>query len=229
MRLNKYLADVGVASRRGADVLIRAGAVSVNGARASLGADVDPAADDIRLHGKRIAAAPETHVTIALNKPAGVVTTMHDERGRQSVASLMPQGRRLFPIGRLDAATTGLLLCTSDGELARVLMHPKFEIEREYEVEVRGEPTDAAVEKLGARNVRRHPNGTFSFSMTLRSGKNREIRRACAQAGLRVTALKRTRYGPVRLGRLRAGDHRALDSGESQALQALLAAHRKRS
>ncbi|HXM18854.1 MAG TPA: pseudouridine synthase [Candidatus Tumulicola sp.] len=228
MRLNKYLADVGVASRRGADVFIRAGAVSVNGKRASLGADVDPAADDIRLHGKRVVATAETHVTIALHKPAGVVTTMRDERGRPSVASLMPPGRRLFPIGRLDAATTGLLLCTSDGELARVLMHPKFAVEREYEVEVGGEPGAAAVEKLGARKVRGNPNGTFCFSMTLRSGKNREIRRACAQAGLRVTALKRTRYGPVRLGRLRAGDHRALDSAEIQALQALLTAHRNR-
>jgi len=200
--------------------------VSVNGKRASLGADVDPAADDIRLHGKDVAAAPQAHVTIALHKPAGVVTTMRDERGRPSVASLMPPGRRLFPIGRLDATTTGLLLCTSDGELARVLMHPKFAVEREYEVEVGGEPGAAAVEKLGARNVRSNPKGTVCFSMTLRSGKNREIRRACAQAGLRVTALKRTRYGPVRLGRLRAGDHRALDSGEIQALQALLAAHR---
>lgn len=202
--------------------------MSVNGKPASLGTDVDPAADDIRLHGKRISAAPEKHITMALHKPAGVVTTMRDERGRTSVASLMPQGRRLFPIGRLDAATTGLLLCTSDGELARVLTHPKFEVEREYEVEVGGEPSAAALGKLGARNVRRNPNGTFCFSMTLRGGKNREIRRACAQAGLRVTALKRTRYGPVRLGRLRAGDHRALDSGEIQALQALLAAHRNR-
>jgi 23S rRNA pseudouridine2605 synthase len=237
MRLNKYLAQIGVASRRGADALIERGAVRVNGRPAAHGADVDPDVDVVTVNGKRLGRAPAAHVTIVLNKPAGVVTTMKDERGRKSVAELLqkingPKGpllhnqSRLFPIGRLDAASTGLLLCTSDGDLARILTHPKFEVEREYRVTARGAPSPDAIAALGARAVRKTAAGACQFSMILRGGKNREIRRACARYGLRVVALTRTRYGPIRLGRLAAGASRALDSVEIQALQALQTAAR---
>jgi len=168
------------------------------------------------------------HVTIALNKPIGVVTTMRDERGRPCVGDLLrsalrsdaaSKSQRLFPIGRLDAQTTGLLLCTSDGDLARRLAHPSFEVQRVYRVEVAGSPTTDALRALGAQHVRRTASGA-RFEMTLTGGTNREIRRACAQRGLRVVALERVAYGPVTLGALKPGSHRALANDELRQLEA---------
>jgi len=169
-------------------------------------------------------------VTIALNKPIGVVTTMHDERGRPCVGDLLEKARsknallqrlsanRLFPIGRLDAQTTGLLLCTSDGELARNLAHPSSQVARTYRVTVAGEAAREAMRRLGATNVTHTARGT-QFEMTLTSGANREIRRACAQQGLRVIALERVHFGPIALGGLRPGLHRVLSDRELSELQ----------
>jgi len=157
----------------------------------------------------------------------GVVTTMHDERGRPSVGDLLrtalrsnptSKNRRLFPIGRLDAQTTGLLLCTSDGDLARRLAHPSFEVPRRYGVEVNGVPTPETLDALGAQHVRKTAHGA-RFEMTLTGGTNREIRRACAQHGLRVGALARVAYGPVELGSLKPGAHRALTEHEVRELR----------
>jgi 23S rRNA pseudouridine2605 synthase len=217
IRINKYLADAGIASRRAADELIVRGAVMINGRRARPGDPIDPSTDEVRVDGRVVRVKAEPHITIALNKPLGIVTTMHDERGRRSIAELLPEGRRLFPIGRLDAQTTGLLLCTSDGELCRRLSHPSFEIRRTYQVTVAAAPTPEAIHALGARKLSKTPSGA-RFEMALTGGKNREIRRACAQHGLRVVELQRVAFGPIELGQLRSGQHRMLDAREVRAL-----------
>src|SRR5579864_8642250 len=138
VRINRFLAESGVASRRAADSLIKAGKVAVDGRRATLGDLVDPAHNVVTVNGRRVGRDSRGHLTLALNKPAHVITSMRDEHGRKIVADLLPPGRRLFPIGRLDSDTTGLLLCTTDGALARFLTHPSNEIPRRYQVVVRG-------------------------------------------------------------------------------------------
>jgi 23S rRNA pseudouridine2605 synthase len=236
-RINKYLAEAGIASRRAADDLIARGAVTIDGVKAKAGDRVDPAASDVRVNGKRVRAAEAAHVTIALNKPAGVITTMRDERGRPCVGDLIRlelrsvatssrssatkshSSRRMFPIGRLDAQTTGLLLCTSDGELGRRLSHPSFEVARRYRVTVNHAPTDSAIRALNAERIRPRADGAVQFEMTLTRGQNREIRRACAQQGLRVIALERVSYGPITLRDLTRGQSRRLTPAEMRALQ----------
>jgi 23S rRNA pseudouridine2605 synthase len=224
VRLNKYLADCGVGARRKADALIAAGAVTVDGRLAILGESVDPGKSLVRVRGAIVRRPSAAHVTIVLNKPLGVVTTMHDERGRDSVARFMPQsGRRMFPVGRLDAQTTGVLLCTSDGDLCRLLTHPKFEVERRYRVRVRGEMSAEIKAALGARDVTRLPDGTYQFDLSLFEGKNRQVRRMCATLGLAVETLTRTRYGPVELRGLAPGKTRALTAAENSAMEQLRA------
>lgn len=216
-----------MASRRAADDLIARGVVTIDGVKAKPGDRVDPGASDVRVNGKRIRVVNAAHVTIALNKPAGVITTMHDDRGRACVGDLIRRelgstgapGRRIFPIGRLDAQTTGLLLCTSDGELGRRLSHPSFEVPRRYRVTVNAEPSEAAIRALGAERVRPRADGNAQFEMTLERGQNREIRRACAQHGLRVSALERIGYGPIELRTLRQGESRRLSEGEIKKLR----------
>jgi 23S rRNA pseudouridine2605 synthase len=165
------------------------------------------------------------HVTIVLNKPLGVVTTMHDERGRRCVGDLLRAALRtvtprLFPVGRLDAQTTGVLLCTSDGELCRVLSHPSSEVERRYLVIVAGEPTAAALALVGATKGWTVSSAqTTTFEVVLRAGANREIRRRCAQAGMRVVGLTRVSYGPIGMKGLASGRHRVLTAAETQALR----------
>jgi len=221
IRINKFLADAGIASRRKADELIAAGAVRINGKPATPGALVDPDRDDIRVANKRLAAPAAPHVTLVLNKPAGVVTTMSDDRGRRTVADIMPTGRRLFPVGRLDADTTGLLVCTSDGALALVLAHPSHGIEKRYRAIVATEPSANSLRRLSAGSARRNPNGTFTVDIVLHEGKNRQVRRMCANEGLRVLALTRISFGPIRLGGLKPGTFRALTAAERAALNAL--------
>ena len=218
VRINKFLADAGVASRRKADVLIAAGDVRVNGKPALPGTLVDPDRDDVRVSNKRIAPPAAPHVTLVLNKPAGVVTTMSDDRCRQTVADLMPKGRRLFPVGRLDADTTGVLLCTSDGALAQVLSHPSHGVEKCYRVTVSTEPSASSLRRLSAGAARRNPNGTFAIDVVLHEGKNRQVRRMCASEGLRVLALTRVSFGPISLHGLKAGKFRPLSSAERAAL-----------
>jgi 23S rRNA pseudouridine2605 synthase len=221
IRINKFLAGAGVASRRKADELIAAGAVRVNGEQAKPGTLVDPDRDEIRVDNKRLAAPATPHVTIVLNKPAGVVTTMSDDRGRPSVADLMPKGRRLFPVGRLDADTTGVLLCTSDGALAQVLAHPSHGVEKRYRAIVSPEPSANSLRALSAGSARRNPNGTFTIDIVLHEGKNRQVRRMCANEGLRVLALSRVSFGPISLSGLKPGTFRALTSAERAALEKL--------
>lgn len=215
IRINKFLAEAGIASRRAADDLIARGVVTINGVKAKMGDRVDPSASAVRVNGKRVRAADAAHVTIALNKPLGVITTMHDERGRPCVGDLIRlPNRRMFPIGRLDAQTTGLLLCTSDGELGRRLSHPSFEVLRRYRVTVATAPSEAAIRALSAERVRPRADGAVQFEMTLTRGQNREIRRACARHGSRVSALERIAYGPIELGSMRQGETRRLSERE---------------
>jgi 23S rRNA pseudouridine2605 synthase len=221
IRLNKFLAQAGVASRRAADALIAEGRVSVNGATAQVGTMVDPSRDDVRVSGKRVVQPDAPHVTLVLHKPAGVFTTMSDERGRRSVADLLPRGRRLFPVGRLDAESTGILLCTTDGALAQALLHPSHEVEKRYRVTIANEPPAASVTRLGATPPRRNANGTYSFFVTLREGKNRQVRRMCANEGLRVVALARVSFGPIALGAVKPGKWRPLTAPERAALERL--------
>ncbi|MDQ6780227.1 MAG: rRNA pseudouridine synthase [Candidatus Eremiobacteraeota bacterium] len=224
VRLNKFLAGAGIASRRAVDELIRAGKVAIDGRRAHLGDRVDPDAQRITLNGRRVRpAAAADQITLVLNKPLNVITTLHDEHARRSVADYLPVNQRLFPVGRLDAETTGVLLCTTDGELARFLMHPSSGVEKEYEIVARGSMSEQSARLLRAHDVKRLSEGSLKFSMLLTEGQNRQVRRMCAQQGLKVVHLTRTRFGPVRLGRLLPGATRALHDDERRELEQLRA------
>jgi len=200
--------------------------VTVNGRRPALGELIDPVADIVSVNGKRVPNKPfMEQLTLVLNKPAGIITTMHDEHGRPTVAKLLPASRRLFPIGRLDAETTGVLLCTTDGALARALSHPSSGVVKRYAVTARGSMPSSAIAALGARDHVRLPDGSHRFSIELSEGRNRQIRRMCAQTGLRVVSLMRTAFGPVRLGRLKIGCTRELEPREARELNRLRDEH----
>jgi 23S rRNA pseudouridine2605 synthase len=233
VRLQAFLARAGAApSRRKAEPLISAGRVSVNGETATLGAAVSPVGDEILLDGRRI-TLPQSFAYLALNKPAGYLTTMKDEPGRNrpTIKDLLPSLPGLVPIGRLDAATTGLLLLTNDGSLAHRVAHPSSQIEKEYQVAVKNLAPKEALDALSAgppledgpmlppklTTIRRSPHET-TFHLTTHEGRNRIIRRACAAVGLDLASLKRLRVGPVLLEDLPEGDHRELTEGEVKAL-----------
>jgi 23S rRNA pseudouridine2605 synthase len=233
LRLQKILADAGVASRRAAERLITAGRVSVNGAMiTTLGATADPASDEVCLDGKALTRR-SGHIYVALNKPLGYVTTASDERGRPTALDLVRDvPARLFPVGRLDRDSEGLLLLTTDGALTEWLTHPRHEIEKEYMALVDQEPSPDALAALatgitldgrltapaGVRRLDRTPAGVW-LRLTLHEGRKRQVRRMCAAVGLQVRRLLRVRVGPVLLGDLRAGVHRPLTAAELQALR----------
>jgi 23S rRNA pseudouridine2605 synthase len=222
MRLNKFLVSCNVGSRRAADALISAGKVLINGQPGELGAAVNPARDVITVNGHRVRAdGAEQRATLVLNKPAGVITTMRDERGRKSVAALLPRDQRLFPVGRLDAATSGVLLCTNDGELANFLLSPNSGVPRVYRVTTAGALHREAIAALGARGTRTNPDGSTTFSLVLHEGRNRQVRRMCARQGLRIISLVRTQFGPIRLGKLALGCSRQLTRQERLELSQL--------
>jgi pseudouridine synthase len=239
-RLQKILAKAGYGSRRGSEALIVAGRVRVNGVTLTqLGTQADPARDRIEVDGRAIDIGRE-HAHLAMNKPAGAVTTMTDPRGRRTVADLLPAGlpSHVFPVGRLDMDTEGLLLFTNDGEFAHRLAHPSFTIDKEYLALVRGAPTSVELAKLqrgvaiaGKRTssaevaVARAPHGHAArdgatwLTLTIHEGRKRQVRLMCAAAGLPVITLVRTRIGPVRLGRLGRGETRRLAASEVAALR----------
>jgi 23S rRNA pseudouridine2605 synthase len=233
MRLQAFLARAGAApSRRKAEVFISAGRVSVNGETATLGAAISPEIDDILLDGRRI-TLPQSSTYLVLNKPAGYLTTLEDEPGRNrpTIRDLMPPLPGLVPVGRLDAATTGLLLLTNDGSLAHRIAHPSSQIEKEYQVTVRNPVPRKALAALSSgpaledgkmlppklTHLRRTPH-TTTFHLTIHEGRNRIIRRACAAVGLIILSLKRLRIGPVALGDLPEGHIRKLTEGEVTSL-----------
>ena len=231
MRLQAFLARAGAApSRRKAEAPILSGRVKVNGKTATLGARVTPE-DEIELDGQPI-RLPESNIYLALNKPAGYLTTMNDERGRPTVAHLMPEVPGLVPAGRLDAATTGLLILTNDGGLAHHITHPSSEIEKQYSLTLQNPVPNDALESLGAgptladgkmqppeiSNLNRSTH-TTTLDLTIHQGRNRIIRRACLAVGLVLISLHRTRVGPVTLGDLPGGAYRALTPSELEALR----------
>ncbi len=231
MRLQAFLARAGAASsRRKAESSILAGRVSVNGRTATLGTDVTPE-DHVHLDGHAV-TLPETTVYLAMNKPAGYLTTLSDDRGRKTVADLMPDHPGLVPAGRLDADTTGLLVLTNDGPLAHRITHPSSQIEKEYTLTLKNPVPDRALAALaagppledGPMNAPNLTNlsqtlDTTVLNLTIREGRNRIIRRACRAVGLRLICLRRIRVGPVILGDLAEGDYRPLTSEELEALR----------
>ena len=233
MRLQAFLARAGAApSRRKAEALVSAGRVTVNGEVAPLGATVS-GVDRVALDGRPV-SLPTRHAYLALNKPAGYLTTLKDEPGRDrpTIRTLMPPVPGLVPVGRLDAATTGLLLLTNDGPLAHRITHPSSEIEKEYELTVKNPAPEEALAALAAgpdledgkmlppelTRLHRTPAKT-TLHLTIHEGRNRIIRRACAAVGLDLVSLKRLRIGPIELGDLPEGSHRPLTPEEIGALR----------
>lgn len=225
-RLQKVLARVGVGSRRHCEELIADGRVTVNGHVATLGRRVDPDRDVIEVDGALVPVAPG-HVYYLLNKPAGVVTTASDTHGRRTVLDFVPAEPRVFPVGRLDVDTEGLLLLTNDGELTHRLTHPSYGVEKEYIAEVEGRPAPAAVRRL-REGVELDDGPTAParaalvapsvLRITIHEGRNRQVRRMCDAVGHPVVRLVRTRIGPIADRRLKPGEHRVLAPDEVRAL-----------
>jgi pseudouridine synthase len=235
-RLQKVLSAAGVASRRRSEELIRQGRVSVNGAVVDeLGTKADPTRDDIRVDGRRVKPATRLHYLL-LNKPRGYVTTRRDPQRRRTVMELVPDLRdAVYPVGRLDYDSEGLLLLTNDGALAAALTHPRHEVERVYRVEVTGTPGARSLERLsrgivldGQRTAPAKITILFGETerdsdavllITLREGRNRQVRRMCEAVGHPVKRLTRIRIGPLTDKGLRAGQVRELTPAEVRALK----------
>lgn len=231
MRLAKYLAHAGVASRRSAEALIAAGRVSVEGHVVT-----DPARDvdehsRVALDGRPL-AGPEPRVLYALHKPVGVLSTARDERGRKTVLDLVPTtGARLYPVGRLDRDSSGLMLLTNDGELANQLTHPRFEVPKTYRVTLSGPPIGQQAIDALRRGVQLDDGPTTParvrrvsahvIELTISEGRNRQVRRMCEAVGHRALELQRTRFGPLRLDDLEPGAHRRLRLDEVERLRSL--------
>jgi 23S rRNA pseudouridine2605 synthase len=233
-RLQKVLARAGVASRRKAEELIQQGRVTVNRVVVThLGTKVDPGRDDIRVDGARI-RLEAGRVYIVLNKPRGVLSTMQDARGRRALGDLVSVPARLYPVGRLDVSSEGLILLTNDGELANLLTHPRYQHEKEYLVLVNGQPSDKTLEAwqrgvmlddkptAPARVAVLGTQGDSTLlRITMREGRKRQIRRVAALLGHPVRELKRVRLGPLQLGVLETGQWRYLTTKEIRDLESL--------
>lgn len=226
-RLQKLLSAAGICSRRRAEEYILAGRVTVNGKPAGLGDRADPAWDRIEVDGAPL-PAPAAHTYIMLNKPRGYVTTLSDEKGRKTAAQLVADcPARVWPVGRLDMDSEGLLLLTDDGALTQRLTHPSHGVKKEYRVWVTGDvdralpvlsaPVEDGGDLLTADRVER--TGKNILTVVIHQGKNRQVRRMCAAAGLRVDRLLRVREGGLTLGDLKPGRWRPLTAGEREILQ----------
>jgi 23S rRNA pseudouridine2605 synthase len=227
MRLAKHLAHAGIASRRASEALVADGRVTVDGAVIT-----DPARDvtgeeAIAVDGELV-RGPGARVVYALHKPAGVLSTAADTHGRPTVVDLVPTGQRLYPVGRLDADSTGLILLTNDGDLAHALTHPRFEVPRTYRARVDGRPSERALRALREGVMlddgRTAPAqvrlvGAHELELTIHEGRKRQVRRMCEAVGHRVVELRRVAFGPLRLGDLTSGRHRRLTAAEVQRLR----------
>lgn len=238
VRLNKFIAQCGVTSRRGADDLVFGGRVAVNGQTAdSPGIKVDPARDRVTVDGTPVGLpGAEKDITIMLHKPVEVVTTARDPQGRTTVLDLLPPElveRRPFPVGRLDFYSEGLLLLTTDGELCHRLTHPKWHLPKVYEVTIRGSVPEKAIQTMQAGMILKDGDrlapadvvlhapvaGTQILEITLIQGLNRQIRRMCDELGLTILRLRRVSQGPVSLGGLKRGQWRELTDDELRQLK----------
>ena len=231
-RLQKILSARGVASRRRAEEMIAAGRVTCNGRVCALGDSADPDVDTILIDGKALPEA-KNRIYIMLHKPRGYVTTLSDEKGRKNAAQLVADcGQRVYPVGRLDMDSEGLLLFTNDGDFANHLMHPKHEVKKVYRVTVTGftEEAMAALEKpivLDGYKIRKPDvselrsgaDGKAELLVTIHEGRNRQVRRMCAAAGMDVVRLVRMAEGPVQLAKLPLGKWRHLTEAEVEALK----------
>ncbi len=231
-RLDKHLANLGVCSRRNVEGLLSVKILTVNGKRVvKPGMRIDPARDVIKLEGKSIASP--VRVYYAVNKPKGVVSTVSDELGRKNVLSLVPHTERIYPVGRLDRDTTGLILLTNDGALANLLTHPRYHVHKVYRLTVKGKvnPNQLKAFQNGVRledgktapaeaEILQIGNDTSIVEITLHEGKNRQIRRMCQAVGLFLLELVRVKLGPVTLGNLKEGEYRLLSAAEVEALRA---------
>ncbi len=226
-RLQKVLARIGLGSRRVCEDLIAEGRVTVNGEVAELGRRVDPEADEIAVDGAVMSTVVDG-VTYLLNKPAGVVTTAADTHGRPIVTELVPDDPRVFPVGRLDLETEGLLLLTNDGDLAHRLTHPSFGVEKEYLAEVRGRPSRAAVRRLRegvelddglTAPAKASVPGDGLVRITIHEGRNRQVRRMMEAIGHPLERLVRVRIGPLSDHSLKAGTWREVTQAELLDLQ----------
>jgi 23S rRNA pseudouridine2605 synthase len=229
VRLNAYLARAGIASRRGADELIRAGRVTVNGEVAGLATYVEPR-DDVRLDGRRV--EPEELAYVLLHKPAGVVTTARDPHGRLTVVDLVGHDLRVVPVGRLDADTTGVLLLTNDGSLAHRLMHPRYEVEKVYEAEVEADPGEDVLDRLKSgieledgrtAPARARLLGPGRVELAIHEGRKHQVKRMLEAVGHPVRSLHRSRYAGLGVEGLEPGRWRALEADEIASLKSLWA------
>jgi len=232
MRINKYLASIGVASRRAIDEMIEEGRVKLNGKVAKLGDQIDPDKDQVMVDGREVKSRGEEKVYVILNKPIGYTSTSATIKGEKNVLELVSSSIRLFPVGRLDRDSTGLILLTNDGELAQKLTHPKFHIPKTYEVKVLGNVGKTQLEmiskgikleegitkpadvKLKSQSLPHHS----ILEITLYEGKKRQIRRMMACLHLHVLELKRISVGSIKLGTLPIGKHRKLTAEEITAI-----------
>jgi 23S rRNA pseudouridine2605 synthase len=225
VRLAKYLAHAGVASRRASEDLIRAGRVAVNGETVTDPATATGEADEVTVDGERLTKEPR--VVYVLNKPKGVVSTAQDTHGRPTVTGLISSSKRLYPVGRLDADTTGLILVTNDGELANRLTHPKYEVPKTYRARVKGAATEKDLRRLregvelddgrtSPAKARRTAEG--EIEITIHEGRKRQVRRMLEELGHPVIELERIALGPLRLKGLEPGEHRRLTPAEVERL-----------
>jgi 23S rRNA pseudouridine2605 synthase len=233
-RLNRYLAACGLGSRRGVEVLVAEGRVTIDGVVATAPGQRVPDGASVELDGRVV--APDEHAYVLLHKPPDVVTTVRDTHGRRTVVDLVGADRRLFPVGRLDADTTGLLLLTNDGELAARLMHPRHGVEKTYEATVRGAMSAetagrlaAGIELDGKRTaparvrILRASGRSSVVEIVLHEGRKRQVRRMCEEVGHPVISLHRSAYAGLRLGSLAAGASRRLRPAEVELLRAAAA------
>lgn len=233
-RLQKIIASAGLASRRTAEQWIAAGRVRVNGAVAGVGDKADPAVDEITVDDRPL-GRPETRCSVLLYKPAGFVTTLRDPEGRRTVAELVADiPARLYPVGRLDLTTEGVLILTNDGDLAQHLAHPRHEVAKTYLVRARGTVAPETLQRLAdgvvledgptapAQVARvRYSQGHTWFELTIHEGRNRQVRRMCEAVGHPVSRLKRIRFAFLDLAGLQAGQYRRLKAEEIRRLRAL--------
>lgn len=236
VRLQKYFTDCGVLSRRAAEREIEAGHIKINGVVAKLGDKVEVGRDRVLWNGRGIyPKAKERKYVVALHKPRGYVCTANDEKGRKAVTELVDElSRRLYPVGRLDMQSEGLLLMTDDGAFANLMMHPKFHIPKEYRVSVKGKLDERAIEILSSplvidgykitpatvTVVNKNAEGG-RLDIIIHEGRNRQIRKMCEMAGLEVSRLRRTRIGPISLCGIAPGRYRILRDDEVAALRRL--------